>query len=162
MEIIEADRQSQAKAESIQSIGRKWEYYESQNENTFLIDMLLCVIHNGRREYEVKNPEDNDTSWVKKSWFSEGVRISVNRGFQRESQPGRHGGEFTLKMIKALRREDGMTNAKPDRCYGLDSDLFASEDQNIFYLEELRLWLQVMTGMQHPFFLIEANQTTVT
>ena len=67
MEIIGADRPSQMKAEFMQNLGRKWEDYKSQNDDTFLVNMLPCVIREGRREYEVKKPENNKTYWVKKS-----------------------------------------------------------------------------------------------
>lgn len=154
--IIGADRGSAMKAQSVEDAASKWKYYEHQNEDTFLNNMLPCVIVEGRREIKVMNPQPGITYQTQTTWFAEGVRNAVNREFKRGSQPNRYGAA-DLEALKVLQKEDGMHNAKPDRCYGLDPRFFAAQDNGIRYSEDLRFWLYVMADMQHAFFLIEGK-----
>lgn len=109
---------------------------------------------------------DNEDEFVQRDWFSEGVKFKVNAEFKRDLLPNVYeSGELGTALTKALSKSDGMLNPKPDYCFGLrKSVLDGLRPQGLIINGEISYILEVVSQMDHPFFIIEgkSNQGIVT
>ena len=95
--------------------------------------------------------------FVPRYWFADGVDVAVNEEFRRTFLPSRTDqGEFGFELAAALKEEDGMTNPKPDYCYGIRHDTFPVPNDVVIDTDPATV-MEVAHGQNHNFFIIEGK-----
>ena len=173
MKIIEVDRDSAMKPGSAKDICNNVAFYGTVNEDSFLTEVLPLLV---KKTYGVPaNPRQQKTNladqtvgesyvdvaekdlrdgqqYAAKNWFDEGVVTITSREFVKDFLPF----PFDAELIKELKKQDDMTNGKPDRCYGLRPNRFP-HPQGLHISLELKEYLQVMPSIYHPYFILEGK-----
>ena len=178
--IVNSDRQSVMKPESAARFLKQHVYYEDQSEETLLLHLVPLIL---KRDHMRKvSPGDQITSaantapreglevttadvtaamdpdeWTSSEWFDDWLCVSKSCDFRRGLLPTHYGDEdFEPEIAKALAKFDGMTNPRPDFCYGLRTDSFPVPS-GVMLSSEIQDLLQMAPGMEHPFLTIEGK-----
>ncbi|KAL8931863.1 MAG: hypothetical protein Q9211_006682 [Gyalolechia sp. 1 TL-2023] len=133
-----------------------WDRYKDKNEDTVL-NKLLPFFMKEKRTVSVEGPFEEEDAHAVVSFMRSGLMEITNREFQRTCSPLREDGSpFDKKLLDAMAKEDGMTNPKPDRTFGIfiRKDLFPV---GFSTPPEVAVWLEVMRGVHHPFFIVEGK-----
>ncbi|KAL8909957.1 MAG: hypothetical protein Q9171_004723 [Xanthocarpia ochracea] len=154
--IINQKRLSSIDPEDITDFQREWDEYKDKNEDTVLNELLPYFIKK-KRTISIQGTDEEKDAHAVVSFSQSGVVAISNREFQRTCVPLREDGSpLEKKILDAMAKEDGMTNPKPDRTFGISlrKDLFPI---GFTPPPEIAVWLEVMRGIHHPFFLIEGK-----
>ncbi|KAL9128763.1 MAG: hypothetical protein Q9175_007460 [Cornicularia normoerica] len=168
--IIAPERGSRMKPKSVQKFIEHRDYYQGMNEDSLLRNLIPLII---KQDYMRKlNPESEGTTmesvesegreplveqqWVCREWFADGVATTVNSEFRKTLLPNKFTEELEDDLVKALAKDDGMKNAKPDYCYGIRIDKF-SVPSDVILSSNMQYLLDVVPGMEHAFFIIEGK-----
>ena len=170
--IIYSDRHSAMRPQSVRNIIDRREYYENRSEDTILRNLIPLIIkeeylaevekYNAGSLAEALEPTPSTETqegkkYVSKYWFAEGVDIAVNEQFRKTFLPSKTDDEaFDAELAIELKKEDGMTNPKPDYCYGFRHDQFPTP-HDIIMDPDLATLVEVTPGQNHSFFLIEGK-----
>ncbi|KAL9627959.1 MAG: hypothetical protein Q9164_007438 [Protoblastenia rupestris] len=173
MKMIKGDRSSAMKPGSAKEIQKNAAIYGTHNEDTFLTEVLPLLI---KKTYAIPaDPRQRKTylagqaieethveiagkdvidggQYEAKRWVDEGVITITNREFIKDFLPC----PFPDALRKLLKKKDDMVNGKPDRCYGLKTSLFPRPN-DLWISLELNEYLGVMTGIYHPFLILEGK-----
>ena len=172
-EIIRADRHSGMRPQSADNIISQRQYYAHRNEDTILHRLVPLII---KEQYltEVKAQNAgslaealNHTSsadgvkegkkYVSGYWFADGVDVAVNEEFRKTFLPNKiDEDDFGAELVAALRKEDGMTNPKPDYCYGIRHDKFPVPNDVVIDTDVATI-MEVAPGQNNSFFVIEGK-----
>lgn len=133
-----------------------WHTYKDKNEDTVL-NKLLPFFMKDKRTISIDGSAEEEDAHAVVSYLRSGLVEITNREFQRTCLPLREDGSpLEKKLLDAMAKEDGMTNPKPDRTFAI------SMKKNPLPIgfstpPEIAVWLEVMRGVHHPFFLIEGK-----
>lgn len=172
-QIISPDRYSELRPQSAENIISRREYYAHRNEDTILHNLIPLII---KEHYlaEVKAQEaaslaealshtppieglQEGYKYVPRYWFADGVDVAVNEEFRKTFLPSRTDeGGFGAELSAALKKEDGMINPKPDRCYGIRNDKFPVPN-DVVIDTDLATVMEVAPGQNNSFFIIEGK-----
>lgn len=176
-DIIGTERYSDMQASSAENIIAQREYYAHRNEDTVLQNLIPLIIKSQYlAEVKAQNPvslaealrptlpaggEDAESRDIKRCvprfWFADGVDVAVNEEFRRTFLPTRYDDEtFGAELAKALKKVDGMTNPKPDYCYGIRHDRFPVP-HDIVIDQDLDTIMEVVPGTRNVYFIIEGK-----
>ncbi|KAL8824734.1 MAG: hypothetical protein Q9170_008059 [Blastenia crenularia] len=141
--IISRSRKSEASKEEFEKFKGKLEVYENQNEDTLLAMGGLT----------------DEALYESVGFFESGIIIIVNREYQRGYVPFRDGihqidPELVAKMTKL--KDQGMTNPKPDRTFGIHRDK-CKFPEGFQMPQEVRDLLEIMQDLNLPFLIIEGK-----
>jgi len=171
--ILLAQRGSVLQPNSAQSIMRKLKLYAVDNEDTFLgmvLPVLIRSTYTNKISPELQNTtfgtemgsqdrildigdlQDGGT-YAAQFWEDEGVVIGINKNLHKDLLPYAWPDEDLDKMLKKD-RYNNMSTPRPDRIYGLKTDLLTIPP-NLGL--ELHVLLRVCPNQQHPFFIIEGR-----
>lgn len=154
--IINAKRTSEVTNKETDNFQFSFNLYEGQNEDTFLVNILPYLIKTDRTvELQPQLPEES-----KKEIFDfvrSGLATVINREYRRSFQAFRDDGSVIDKdLIKAMAKEDGATNPKPDRLYATFPFTY-KWPYNVRIPADIDEHLQIMEGVYNPFFFIEGK-----
>ncbi|KAL8689791.1 MAG: hypothetical protein Q9224_004560 [Gallowayella concinna] len=154
--IVTEKRQSSVDKQEYSEFQTTWDRYKDKNEDTVL-NALLPFLIKSHRTVKIKGDIEDEEAYMVESFLKSDLMVITNREFSRSCLPLRpDGGPLDKKLVDAMAKEDGMTNPKPDRTYGIYIR------DNIFPIgfappPEIAVWLEVMRGIHYPFFLIEGK-----
>ncbi|KAL8944304.1 MAG: hypothetical protein Q9211_000644 [Gyalolechia sp. 1 TL-2023] len=157
--IISRDRKSAASHKEFQNFKGKLQYYQNQNEDTLLAMALPAIIKDDRTIQVPSGLLSDEAVWESVGYFDSGIIVIVNREYQRGYVRFRNGAhhidaELVAKMAKL--KDQGVTNPKPDRVYGIRRDMFKFPAE--FQMpEEIRDYLEILQDLHLPFLIIEGK-----
>ncbi|KAL8917568.1 MAG: hypothetical protein Q9208_007851 [Pyrenodesmia sp. 3 TL-2023] len=154
--ILRQDRQSSVDPREYSKFHRAWNRYKDKNEDTVLNKLLPFFIKD-ERTLSIDGTTEEENAYAVVPFLDSDLMEITNREFQRTCSPLREDGSpLEKKLLDAMAKEDGMTNPKPDRTFGIfiRKDLFPV---GFSPPPEIAVWLEVMRGIHHPFFLIEGK-----
>ena len=157
--VVNEERPSGAKKDSVEKLQEKQEYCQDANEDTILFNLLHLIAKESRqvaKEATVQDGSDQDRekSYEVREFWSDGVVVQVNRLFRNTTLPNAYLQSGLLEDIaKALAKQDGMTQPKPDYTYGIKTDKYLRKDGTQF-TDEL---LDIVPKMHHAFLLVEGK-----
>ena len=174
-DIFHSERGSTMKPESARWLVEHRDYYQDANEDTIFQNIIPLIL---KKDYmrnlaleveEAKTLEkamknaadqgqrtDEELQWVSRERFADGVATTINRDFRRTLLPDQCYAGLDADVVKFLAKEDGMTNPRPDFCYGLRTDKF-TVPPDVALGSDVRFLLGVAPGMEHAFFIIEGK-----
>ena len=172
-DIIRSDRHSELRPQSAENIISQREYYAHRNEDTILHRLVPLII---KEQYlaEVKahvagsleealsstplaEGVEEGKKYVSRYWFADGVDVAVNEEFRKTFLPSSIDDEgFGAELAAALKKEDGMTNPKPDYCYGIRHDKFPVPN-GVVIDADLATVMEVAPGQNNSFLIIEGK-----
>lgn len=167
--ILNASRDSAMKPASVQRFANRRRYEQSSNEDTLLVNLIPLIIkdHFTQRserafsDVQQKGEDRNEAGVELKEWFDEGLTYKYNTEFRRCQLPNSYCTDdepFDPELVKALSKEDGMLNPKPDYTFGLRTDKFDSfRPADVILGSEIFTLLEIAPRMNHPFFIIEGK-----
>lgn len=178
--ILNDTRVSAAKAASIENILDTHEAYKRQNEATLTANLLPLLVKLRRSVksamsappptasddtgkgpiieetlHEVATNERTDVAFLK-----DGILTYANKNFTRSVVPWKRDSSSPASiLIKAMAKNQGMTNPRPDYIYGFSPGKlkFPSDCSKESSIPAL---LDLVSGMVFPFLLIEAKSDT--
>ncbi|KAL8936681.1 MAG: hypothetical protein Q9216_004807 [Gyalolechia sp. 2 TL-2023] len=156
--IINRKRKSEVGIGEFEDFQFTLEKYQGQNEDSVLVALLPFIIKSDRT-VQVSEPGNTteDTEWEIKSFLRSGLVTIVNREFARTFQSFRDDGSVLDKeLIKALQKEDGMTNPKPDRTFAIMRDKYKFP-QHFRIPAHIDVYLEVMNDVHLPFCILEGK-----
>ena len=173
--ILHSERGSTMKPESARRIIEHQQYYFDSNENTILYNIIPLILKKDymrnlgleseaakTAEKAVTNTEDRGTQsdeeqeWVSREWFDDGVATTINRDCRRTLLPVQGYGGLDVNVVKLLAKENGMTNPRPDFCYGLRTDKL-TVPPDVVLSSDVKTFLEVAPDMEHAFLIIEGK-----
>ncbi|KAL8827233.1 MAG: hypothetical protein Q9170_007095 [Blastenia crenularia] len=173
--IIDRKRKSEVTPEEFDDFQFVLNTYDGFNEDTVLaallpfiikLDRTVQVAPVGSTTGGVQGPStvqgpagslSEEDGWEVKAFIRAGLVTVVNREFARTFQAVRDDETVLDKdLIKAMAKEDGMTNPKPDRTYAVMRNMYKFL-QNFRVPAHLNAYLEVMRDVHHPFFILEGN-----
>lgn len=136
----------------------KLETYRTSNERTWLRHLLPLII---KDSYRIQVPGDKDSSSAKtyttRQWHECGLIATTESDFRRTMIPDKFAQlQIDEILAKALRKDEGMTNPRPDECHGLSPDVLALPTDPVWTPETMAL-LEASPLMHHPFFVVEGK-----
>ena len=160
------------KSKSLRGIQKISQICERMNEATFMGSLLPLIIKvdrtveidvNNATAQELKLIEDGNSVevakptpgmvYASKEWFDDGVFAVMDQDFRHDLLPHRY---IDQQLAAAMRKDDSMLTPRPDRCYGLVTDLIPTpEDARLN--PELRALIQACPNLSHSFFIIEGK-----
>ncbi|KAL8905672.1 MAG: hypothetical protein Q9207_002486 [Kuettlingeria erythrocarpa] len=164
MSVADTQRPSGRKPESERRWQKRTENLETRNEATMLDHILPMVIKNGRQvpthgtvtqktssaypqpDEELEDFEESGMGW------------SVDREFSHSFLPNSYTDVgYEEKISKALAKDHGIKNPKPDRAYGFAvKSIPPPEGRAALLRDQTEAILNAVPTLQHVFFLIEA------
>ncbi|KAL9012213.1 MAG: hypothetical protein Q9173_003007 [Seirophora scorigena] len=133
-----------------------WHVYKDKNEDTML-NKLLPFFMKDKRTVSIDSKAEEEDAHAVVSYLRSGLIEISNREFQRTCLPLWEGGSPPEKrLLDAMAKEDGVTHPKPDRTFGVDIEK-GPLPIGFSIPSEIAVWLEVMRGIHHPFFLIEGK-----
>ena len=172
LDILNGERHSQMKAKSIERIQQCGYDCDETNETTFLQTMLPLIIKLDRTvELEqneppgsslelagdgymvVKDPQPGHV-YGSRDWRDDGVFAVMDQDLRKDSVPNSFPDEI---LAQAMKKIDGMTTPRPDRCYGLRANWIPKPKDLHLDADLQALLLEVCPHLSHPFFLIEGK-----
>ncbi|KAL8974837.1 MAG: hypothetical protein Q9197_000916, partial [Variospora fuerteventurae] len=175
-EIISRKRHSEVDSKEFEDFQLTLETYKGQNEDTVLTALLPYIIKPDRtvqvsparpaaggspgQQSTMQNqsvPLNQEEVWEVQSFLRSGLVTIVNREFARTFLAFRDDGKVLDKeVVKALQKEAGMTNPKPDRAYAIVRTKYKFPPH--FQLPaDISVYLEMMKDVNHPFFIIEGT-----
>ncbi|KAL8752071.1 MAG: hypothetical protein Q9184_005859 [Pyrenodesmia sp. 2 TL-2023] len=170
--IINQKRQSKVDIKEFENFQFALEAYKTQNEDTVLAALLPFIIKPDRtvqvspagpavqgHSYiqDQTAPLTKDEVWEVSSFLRDGLVTIVNREFARTFLAFRDDGSVLDKdVVKALQKEDGMTNPKPDRTYAIMRTKYKFP-QHFRLPAKISLYLEIVKDVHHPFFIFEGK-----
>ncbi|KAL8706840.1 MAG: hypothetical protein Q9225_007901, partial [Loekoesia sp. 1 TL-2023] len=163
--------------DSVQAFHNRLEQYRSRKEESFLQACLPLLVKNGRlirvdprksdadaieagevadTDQDGEDTEDNTTPgyrYLLREWEDDGILTAVGEEFHKGFLPS----PFPPDLVKAMSKHDGMSNAKPDRCYGLMPSLFPAPSIPVYKDPETMQMISLLDGVWHAFFIIEGK-----
>ncbi|KAL8858960.1 MAG: hypothetical protein Q9178_004441 [Gyalolechia marmorata] len=99
-----------------------------------------------------------DEVWVSVSFLRSGVVQITNREFWRTPLPSRFPGDVGLDkdLLKAMAKEDKLSNPKPDRVYGVSRTKF-KWPQGFRIPSVIRIYLNTIRSCYHAYLINEAK-----
>ena len=174
-DVLHSERGSTMKPESARRIIENQQYYNNSTENTVLYNIIPLILKKDymrnlgleseaakTAEKAVKNTEDRGTQsdekqeWVSREWFSDGVATAKDPDFLRTLLPVQGYAGLDADVVKLLAKQDGMTNPRPDYCYGLRTDKL-TVPPDVVLSNDVRTPLEVVPDMEHAFLIIEGK-----
>ena len=175
-EILRKDRHSAMKPSSVRKFSERHEIFEGANEATVLSNLIPLLIKEShilklspesveyktlRDEKELSkcNSEDDEDILVPRDWFDEGVIFAVNQEFRASLLPNVYDNDnMEVPLRKALSKSDGMSNPKPDYCWGFRLDLLdRGKPTDVQFIPEIASLMQPAPPLEGVFFLIEGK-----
>ncbi|KAL9131273.1 MAG: hypothetical protein Q9217_000761 [Psora testacea] len=100
---------------------------------------------------------EKESLYTHRMWSKDGLVVTMKAEFCTTLLPN-HYMElgFEAKLVKLLAKDQGMTNPKPDYCYGLSTNSFPIP-RGVILNMELDDILEIAPGMLHPFLIIEGK-----
>ena len=155
---------------SVHSFKKRLSQYQSRKEDSFLAACLPLLIKNGRNvrvdprkdgieageQHDPEEIEENTTPgyrYLLREWEEDGIVTAVGEEFRRGFLPS----PFPNDLVKEMRKVDGMTNAKPDRCYGLIPHMFPAPSVQIYRDPAIIDMIALLDSLYHAFFFIEGK-----
>ncbi|KAL8651195.1 MAG: hypothetical protein Q9210_003396 [Variospora velana] len=174
--IISRKRHSEVDSKEFEDFQLTLETYKGQNEDTVLTALLPYIIKPDRtvqvsparpaaggspgQQSTMQNqpvPLNQEEVWEVQSFLRSGLVTIVNREFARTFLAFREDGKVLDKeVVKALQKEAGMTNPKPDRIYAVVRTKYKFPPH--FQLPaDISVYLEIMKDVHHPFLIIEGK-----
>lgn len=178
-EILGADRLSAMKEQQIRKFRLAHENVKFLNEDTLLQNLLPIVVMdeytveeelgaNNRRQdldHSAQAPTDmalhnespDKRTYTTRLWADDGLVITMNSEFRDTLLPNQYTAMgFEAELAKALAKNEGMKNPKPDYCYGLAPKTLPFP-RGIILGGEPELALNIAKGLIHPFLIVEGK-----
>ncbi|KAI4104044.1 MAG: hypothetical protein LQ345_007299 [Seirophora villosa] len=154
--ILIQKRQSKVDPLEFSEFQLAWHVYKDKDEDTML-NKLLPLFMKEKRTVSIDSKAEEEDAPAVVSYLRSGLVEISNREFQRTCLPLWEGGSPPdKKFLDAMAKEDGMTMSKPDRTFGVDMEK-GPLPIGFSIPSEIAVWLEVMRGIHHPFFLIEGK-----
>lgn len=135
------------------------EIYRDRIEDSFLcacLPLLLKPTHQEaaarKRKFDEMAGLESGVRYEPTYWADEGLVVGCNELFK----PGWLPSPFEDDLLKQMKKDDGTTNAKPDRIIGFNSSTLPIPPALYFY-SEMEDCLTVLQHLYHPFFLVEGK-----
>ncbi|CAO1606507.1 hypothetical protein XANCAGTX0491_010007 [Xanthoria calcicola] len=155
--ILDAKRTSGVTAEQFQSFLFDLADYEEHNEDTMLVNLLPYLIKSERKVAVPDGVLPEGEKLQVQSYRRDGLITIVNKEFNLEFLKF---GDDGAALDEGLVASD-MTIPKPNRVYGIDPKKNKDNFPPYFKISpELDRYLQVVEGIHHPFFIIEAKSAS--
>jgi len=177
--IIFNPRHSIMNKEQLDEFFQTKHYVGQLNEATFIHNILPLII---KRTYtkmlkgdEVKTylaelKRDDLEEYLKQSieeelrgyllkeqgWLTDGVLCKMDANFRPTMLPNRFQGQgHQAAIAAALAKDNGITDPRPDICYGIKPDTY--KDPDVIFSQAIQALLGITPGMHHPFLIIEGK-----
>ncbi|KAL8937239.1 MAG: hypothetical protein Q9211_003782, partial [Gyalolechia sp. 1 TL-2023] len=160
-EIMGWDLSSPPNEHSVKTYKYRKNEYRTDNERTWIRQMMPMLVPEA---HGVLLPGHKDLSEPKnfkvETWESHGLKVITETDFHRTALPnGYMEMGFDQELAKAFTREDGLSNPRPDECYGFTTRRFITPNDPLWTKETMGL-LQIAPRMHHPFMLVEGKGAT--
>ena len=160
------------KPQSVQRIVARHDFVENANKATILLTPLPLIIKSDcmkRRESGTKAGQDhymeageyrgteiNEDDYVLEDWFEAGVATATNQDLMMLLPSKDDANELDKELAKKPKKDNKMTNPRPDRCMGIRSNKFARDEKTTLDtgIEEV---VRICPVMDHAYFLIEGK-----
>ena len=171
LDIVNGERYSEMKQRSIERVQHYGYLCDETNEATFLHTILPLILKVDRTvKLEQNEPAGNSLElagdgdgvvqdpqpgrvYGSRDWREDGIFAVVDQDFRKDSLPHCFADEDLARIMKKV---DGMTTPRPDRCYGLAANWIRGP-QGVQLDAELQALLETCPHLSHPFFLIEGK-----
>lgn len=168
LKVADTERPSGRKPQSEKRWQQRIKKIAVHNEDTMLDHILPLLIKVGR-QVPVEGPLNEEEFHVDQRAYDlmwedfedSGLDWIVDREFDGTFLPNTYSKVgYAAEIAKALAKERGMKNPKPDRAYGLSiNEIQPPADQEGRLRDQLTAWLNVVPTLQHVFFLIEGKSS---
>ncbi|KAG8526434.1 uncharacterized protein KY384_000027 [Bacidia gigantensis] len=149
--------------QSIERFTRIYNKYHGLDEDSYLAAILPLLAPQQRKVLDVPGEQEvwgdagagplhPGRKYKLKDWDEDGVIMAVNKQYKDGFVP--YCGDEAL--AKEMKKEDGITNPKPDRVFGLEEALFELPKGYRLY-DDMAWLLTMIAGVFHAFFLIEGK-----
>ena len=165
--ILQSSQGMAMNPQSAQRIVARHAFLENANKATILTTLLPLIIRPdymkrkesgtklGQDHYmeagEYRGTEINKDDYVLEDWFEAGVATASNQEFSMLFLPSN-----VKELVKTLRKDDKMTNPRPDRCIGIRQDKFARDESTTLDID-IEEVVRICPFMDHAYFLIEGK-----
>ncbi|KAI4121623.1 MAG: hypothetical protein LQ338_006260 [Usnochroma carphineum] len=144
--------------ESVKAYKFRQKAYRTANERTWIRQLMPLLV---KDPFPVSVPGNKDPSepkqYTTETWASHGLIVTTETDFRRTTLPnGYIDMGFDEELAKALAKEDGLTNPRPDECYGFAPKHFAQPDYPPWTTETMALQ-EIAPLMHHPFLVVEGK-----
>ena len=159
LRVISTERPSGAKDKSVRKFQEKQEYYQDANEDTIIYNLLQLIIKPERRvtkeaSVQDSNVKDDEHSYTVEDWWDDGLAVEVNRQFRKTMLPNAYLDQGLEAVIaKALAKDDGMKDPKPDFIFGIKTDKYPRPDGT----QHTNPLLAIVPKMHNAFLLVEGK-----
>ena len=171
--ILNEDRLSKATEYEQSEYELALDIYSYRNGDTFLNKILPFLIKDHRRittlgksanpagsQGQSTSPEEPDPVSIVVSYLRSAMEETVNRDFTRTFLPFRESeSQLDEGVIKAMQKEDGMTNPRPDRVYSVSKDRYTFP-HGFRVPDKIGQYLEIVKDTHHAFFIIEGKSST--
>lgn len=143
---------------SIKTYKYRQKAYRTTNERTWMRQMMpLLVKDSFRVPVAGYGHPAEPKQYTTETWESHGLIVTTETDFHRATHPnGYINMEFDHELANALAKEDGLTNPRPDECYGFATNYFAQPDDPLWTTETMALQ-EISPFMHHPFLVVEGK-----
>ena len=171
LDILNGKRHSEMKQKSIERVQHYGYLCDETNEATFLATVLPLIIKVDRTvKLEHKEPAVNSLElagdgdsvvqdpeprrpYGSRDWLEDGIFAVVDQDLRKECLPHC----FADKdLARTMKKVDGMTTPRPDRCYGLEANWIRGP-QGVQLDVALQALVEACPHLSYPFFLIEGK-----
>lgn len=176
--IVGKNRDSPVNDSSVQKLQEKWEYFESDNEDTLIDNLLPCIIkdtrsvppqdkagtsdgaseagpqHPSEKAGEASVPGADETypdAIVKRDFWDDGIIRKRNCNFLESFLP------IDEDLTKALAKAEGLTNPRPDCIYGLNTNKYPPRPKGVKTSAETQRIRGIVQNMYDPALVIEGK-----
>lgn len=170
-EIVNGDQYSAMKPKSVGRVQHFSRLCEETNEATYLQNILPLIIKidrtvkleqdeptgnspemNWDRDSVEPDPEPGDV-YGSRDWSEDGIFAVMDQEFRKDILPHCYGDEW---LARSMKKVDGMTTPRPDRCYGLEPDWIPGP-KGVQLNAELQIFAEACPHISYPFFLVEGK-----
>ncbi|KAI4189852.1 MAG: hypothetical protein L6R41_001169 [Letrouitia leprolyta] len=156
-DILDRERSSSVDPGEFQDFQLAWNEYKDKNEDTVL-NKLLPFFVKEKRTVKVEGMGRDEDVYAVVPFLKSGLVEISNREFSRTCLPFQQDGSSIDKtLVSAMAKENGMTNPKPDRTFGISMSKHWFPDEGFPVPPEIAIWLETIRGMHHPFFVVEGK-----
>ncbi|KAL9627671.1 MAG: hypothetical protein Q9164_007531, partial [Protoblastenia rupestris] len=134
------------------------ETYRIGNERTWLRQLLPLIIKDSFQKEVVTNEDYSATkTYTTARWETYGLVATTESDFRRTTMPNKFNQlQLDEALVKALAKDEGMSNPRPDECYGLSTRRLALADDPVWTQQTMAL-MQIAPLMHHPFLVVEGK-----
>lgn len=159
----------------MRKFGTRLRSVKGLNEDTILAHLIPRLIKDSRTQkldpesiaYHMAQDEEGTTAeastdkqkevLVARDWLDDGVTFVVNREFRRSLLPTSYIKDDP-ELNKAFSKRDGLSNPKPDYCWGFLPPLLDVDKPRYIHLDpDIRLLLELVPSLENTFFIIEGK-----